>query len=329
MTSKKGLAAMASAVTLTIGLAVSGPVAAQDVKEIRIANTIDVLDESQNYMLGTMLRRIEEINAEGKYKITMDVYDAQSNVDKQLSDVQTALIKNPDILIFSAVDSVGSLPAAQAAHDAGVKIIDRRPVDPEPEIFDVAFHSHDEANYVKTMQNWIRMYLSTHPEATLKVGLIYGNPAQTPQLPRIDGVKELAAEMPDRIQIVAEGYGNWQVDTAQNLTQDWMVSNPDINFIVSANDQMVLGISNALTGAGRINDVMTAGYDHLPDAIARVKAGTQTLSIGANLADQFKNIDVAVEVFEGTFEGRDFYISPIYATDASNVDWYLAKNPSE
>ena len=102
------------------------PAWAQEPKQIKIAYSVDVLDETQNVALTAMQKRVDEINTErDDIEVVFDVYDAQSNVDKQLSDVQTALIKEPDVLLFSAVDAVGSLPAAQAAKDAGVLTIDR------------------------------------------------------------------------------------------------------------------------------------------------------------------------------------------------------------
>lgn len=313
-----------AAVALAVVVVAMGTPASAQTRQIRIAYSVDVLDETQNVALKAMQKRVEEINAErDDVEVIFDVYDAQSSVDKQLSDVQTALIKDPDVLIFSAVDSVGSLPAAQAAKDAGVLIIDRRPTDPEPEVFDVAFYAYDEGRYSAATTDWIKRYLDSHPDTVLKIGAIYGAPAQTAQLRRIDAIKALAAQMPDRIEIVAEGYGNWLTATAQNLTQDWLVSHPEINYIATANDIMALGASNALINAGR-SDVLVSGYDLTSDGVERVKAGTQSLTVGTSLDDNGQVIDVAVGLAEGTFKDKTYYIDPVYAVDAGNVDQFLA-----
>jgi ABC-type sugar transport system substrate-binding protein len=317
----------AGALTLPWWGSVSHSFAQTTPRTIKIAYSVDVLDQTQNVGLDAMKARVEEINKSGKGIIVqLDVYDAQSSVNKQLSDVQTALIKQPDVLILSAVDAKGSLPAAQAAKGAGVKVIDKRPSNPEPTVFDVAFYSNDESRYSKATTDWLRAYLQKNTGATLKIGLIYGAPAQTAQLPRCDDVKNLAKEMPDRIQIVASGYGNWLTATAQNLTQDWLQAHPDMNFVVAANDIMAMGAANALAAAGKSKDVMVSGYDLTGEGVQRIKNGQQALDVGVTIQDNAQVIDVAVGLAMDTFKDKTYYINPVYTVDTSNADTYAKKS---
>lgn len=298
--------------------------AADGKREIKIAYSIDTIDETQQIAVDMAEKRVKELNEErDDIHLELTVYDAQNSVDKQITDVQTAIITQPDVLIFSAVDTVGSLPAAEAAKEAGILLIDRRPSDPEPEVYDVAFHANNEGPYTAATKSWIEDYLAANPETNLKIGLIYGNPAQTPQLARCDIVKELAAEMPDRIEIVAEGYGNWNTVEAQNLAQDWLLSRPGMNFIVCANDIMALGASNAVIGADMVGKVMISGYDLTDDGVQRIVEGTQTLDVGVNLKDTYQIIDVAVAMVLGEFKDSVYMMEPTYKIDASNVQEYL------
>ncbi|RYG86882.1 MAG: sugar ABC transporter substrate-binding protein [Alphaproteobacteria bacterium] len=259
--------------TLALGVAMMslGHAVAQDVRTIKIAYSVDVLDDTQNAVLQAVQARVASINEERKdIKVELDVYDAQTSVDKQISDVQTALIKDPDVLIFSAVDNVGSLPAMQAAKDAGVLILDRRPTEPVGQFTDVAFYGSDEGRYSKATVDWINRQLEANPDLVLNIGAIYGAPAQTAQLLRIDAIKALANEKPDRVKIIQEGYGNWLTATAQNMAQDWLLANPTMNYIATANDIMALGVANTLIANGR-TDVLVSGYDLTPDGVQRVK----------------------------------------------------------
>lgn len=314
----------ASALALTVGCAGATAALAQDAQAIRIAYSVDVLDDTQNAVLQAVQARVDAINAErDDIEVTLDVYDAQSSVDKQISDVQTALIKDPDVLIFSAVDAVGSLPAMQAAADAGVPILDRRPTDPVGDFSTVAFYGSDEARYSDATVAWIEGYLDANPDVVLNIGAIYGAPAQTAQLLRIDAIKALAAEMPDRVQIVTEGYGNWLTATAQNLSQDWLLAYPQMNYIATANDIMALGVSNTLINAGR-TDILVSGYDLTPDGVQRVADGTQSLTVGTSIADNDQMIDVAIGMVDGSFTDTSYYLDPVYAVDAGNVADFLA-----
>ena len=244
-TRRSTVLATTSSLALALGL-IGGTALAQeedqDKQPIRIAYSVDTVDVTQQIALDAAQARVDELNAtRDDIQVELQVYNAQASVDKQISDVQDAITKGTDVLIFSAVDAVGSLPAAEAAKEAGIKLIDRRPSDPEPGVFDVAFYSNDEARYSAATVEWIKGYLEANPDVVLKIGAIYGAPAQTAQLLRIDAIKELAAEMPDRIEIVAEGYGNWLTETAQNLTQDWLQAHPDMNYVATANDIMAMG----------------------------------------------------------------------------------------
>ncbi|MGX9885532.1 sugar ABC transporter substrate-binding protein [Streptomyces sp. NPDC002276] len=295
---------------------------------IDIAYSVDVLDSTQNAFLEAMKAEVAAINTgssavkvKAGVKVKLTTTDAQSSVDKQLSDVQTALVKHPNVLILSAVDPKGSLPAAQQAKAAGVKVIDKRPSDPEPSVYDVAFYSNDEARYSAATKKWIMGYLAAHPSVTLKVGLIYGAPAQTAQLVRENVIKDLAKQMPDRIKIVASGYGNWLTATAQNLAQDWIQAHPDINYISAANDIMALGAANAIKAHGKSGSILLSGYDLTSDGVQRLKAGQQAFDTGVSISDGGKQlIDTAVKLAQGKLTQKKVYTNPVYAVTPENVN---------
>ena len=300
----------------------SGSDTANGVKTINIAYSVDTIDSTQNVASEGMKEAVAKFNESSETtEVVLTQYDAQGSLNKQLSDIQTALVKKPDVLIFSAVDPQGILPAVRQAKAAGVKVIDRRPSDPVDPDVDVAFQMSDSASLSAATKKWLIDYLEANPSVNLKAGLIYGAPAQTAELQRVDVIKEVAEEMPDRIEIVAEGYGNWLTATAQNLTTDFLQGNPDINYIASANDIMALGAANALKTAGKTDSIMLSGYDLTTDGIARVKNGEQTFDAGVPIrGGGAQLIEVAIGVAEGTFTEKTGSVEPVYAITADNVD---------
>lgn len=290
---------------------------------ISIIYSVDKIDENQNKYIDYMKDRVAELVADGQ-DITFEAVDANGSVDKQISDVQTILAKEPDVLIFSAVDSVGSLPAVQAAKDAGVFTVDFRPSDPEPEAFDVAFGA-SETLYAKATTEWMQGLLDSDPELKLSVGLIYGAAAQVAQLEREDAVKAFAEENPDRVTIVAEQYGNWQIDIAQNTTADWTQAYPEMNLIVAANAEMALGASNALTAANKRADVWVSGYDINDSSLKYVEEGSIDFTTGVLAGDYGQVIDVAVGLVDGSFTDSKYSIEPIYSVTSDNVAEVLEK----
>lgn len=300
----------------------SGSDAANGVKTINIAYSVDTIDSTQNVASEGMKEAVAKFNeSSDTTEVVLTQYDAQGSLNKQLSDIQTALVKKPDVLIISAVDPQGVLPAVRQAKDAGVKVIDRRPSNPVAPEIDVAFQMSDSTSLSAATKKWLTDYLADNPSVNLKAGVIYGAPAQTAELIRVDVVKQLAEEMPDRIQIVASGYGNWLTATAQNLTTDFLQAHPDINYIASANDIMALGAANAIKTAGKTGSVMLSGYDLTTDGIERVKKGEQTFDAGVPIrGGGAQLIDVAIGVAEGTFTEKTGSVDPVYAITKDNVD---------
>lgn len=323
----KSLAALVAVAGVAFGLtACSAPTesnsAADD--QISIIYSCDKIDENMNRYIGFMQAHVDALNEDG-YNITFEALDANGNVDKQLSDVQTALNKKPDVMIFSAVDSVGSLPAVQAAKDAGVKTVDFRPSEPEPPAYDVAFGA-SEKDYSAATVAWIQSLLDAESDLVLNVGLIYGAAAQTPQLERMDAIKAFAKTQPDRVKIVGEQYGNWATDIAQNTTSDWLQAHPEINLVSAANDAMALGASNAVTTAGVRDKVRISSYDVNTSSLDLVKNGAIDFTTGVLASDYGQVIDVAVALVQGKFTGKVYSIEPIYSVTSKNVADVIAKN---
>lgn len=290
---------------------------------INIAWCDDTLDATRSLMLEACKKRVEEINAErDDIEVVLNYYDAQASVDQQISNVETAALTKPDVFVFSCVDSEGSLPCLQTMKDTGASIIDIR--DMGSDLVDVVFYGSDEETYKAAVQDWIRNYLDENPDVNLKCGLIYGKASQTLQLIRCDLMKELAEEMPERIEIVAEGYGDWDTQKAMGIMEDWIQAYPEINFVCAANDIMALGASNALVSAGIKDKVVLTGID-LDSGPELIKAGKQDLDVGASITDNDQIMDIAVKLATDTWDGGNTYtLDAVMRVDASNIDAYLA-----
>jgi ribose transport system substrate-binding protein len=293
-------------------------------RTITVAHSVDVLDVTQQAIHTAIQNRADAImKACPNLTIKYSEFDAQQSVAKQIADVQSIILTKPDALIFSAVDVKGSLPAAQAAHDAGIKVIDIRASLAGSPAIDAAFYASDEPSYAKGTTDWITSWLTANPGKTLNIGLIYGAAAQVPQLSREDSIKTLAASMPDRIKIVADAHGDWNLAKAQSIAQDWLLAHPEINYISAANDIMAQGVVNAVKTANKAGEVMISGYDVQDDAIKRIQDGTQTLDVGAMTGDYGKAMDVAVGIVLGVWNEKSFINTKVWAVTKDTVAEYL------
>jgi inositol transport system substrate-binding protein len=131
----------------------------------------------------------------------------------------------------------------------------------------------------------------------------------------------LEAERPD-VSVLASLDGKYARDEGMTITQNWIQAYPSFDAIIAANDQMALGAIQALQIADRLEGVLIAGVDGVPDALQAIEAGEMSLSIFQNGGAQAGN---CADVLKTLMEGGDLpddIIIPFEPIDATNVADY-------
>ena len=109
-----------------------------------------------------------------------------------------------------------------------------------------------------------------------------------------------------------------------DIANDWMKAFPDVTAFVSQNDNMALGIIEALRSANKLEDILVVGTDATEEACASIKDGELAMSVYQNAWEQGnKSAEIAYKTALGEWDGSDYEI-PFEAVDASNVDEYIA-----
>lgn len=297
----------------------------EGVETILIGNALSNLDESNKRIVTGIEQYVEEYNAtHDDSQIEVITTDAQSSMDKQLSDVESLITQGCDAIILSSVDTVGGAAAVEAIHNAGIISVDWRGT--ESDLIDI--RSGDwEAIQIEISKNWLKNYLEENPDVVLNFGIILGAPAQADQLRRADFVRELAEEMPDRVKILDEKYGNWSTAESQTITEDWMQSLPEMNAICAASDDTALGAINVLSTLGRIDDFVVTSYDGTANGLNLVKDGKLDMTVRGDSEKMAATwAEVCVKAVKGEFTGDTIEYDPsvFVAVDSENVDEYVA-----
>lgn len=295
-----------------------------DKKVYTIAKSFANLDENNKRSMEMFEDSANQYMAEHpEIEIKIITTDAQSSQDKQISDVETLIAQSPDILIISEVDTIGAIPAFQAAKAAGIITMGERGT--EDESVDIFFQGMDENSIMEMKKRFIEDYLEKNPDAVLNFGLIYGLASQTEQLKRNDDVIALAEEKPDRVKVLDKQYADWSTDKATNITEDWLMRYPEMNAISTASDDMTLGACNALAAQGKTGFI-TMGVDGTKIGREQIKLGNQTMTVLANqkLIEGIR-FDVCIGAIEGTF--KDSYatagVDGLVVLTKDNVDEYM------
>lgn len=222
--------------------------------------------------------------------------DAQSDPQKQLSDVESLIAQGADVLIILAQDSNAILPAIERAKAEHIPVIAYdAPID-SPDAFYLSFDNvavgrlmADAMVKAKPNGNW----------AVIKGDAIH---------PIVDvfwqGQWEVLKPLVDsgQIKLVAQqNVENWKPDVAQSTMEQILTANNNqIDAVLAMNDGMAGGVVAALEAQG-LKGVPVSGQDGDVAALNRIARGQQTVSIWKNSHDLGrKAAEIAVQLASGT-----------------------------
>ena len=199
--------------------------------------------------------------------------DAQNKADIQATQIATLLASNINVLVINAVDPVAVLPSMQAAIDAGIPVI---AYDRELENAKALFLTHDNVVVGHMIADAV-----TKVQPTGNYVIIKGDKTQTNPIFLRNGMQEVLKSFLDSnaIKIVAEEFTpDWKADAAQTEMENILTAHPDIQAVLSENDNMATGVTAALNG-NTDGKVKIGAQDGDTFALNRVALGTQVVSV--------------------------------------------------
>jgi len=207
--------------------------------------------------------------------------NAQSQLSKQISDIQDMLSQGAQFLIVAPLNSDGLEPALKAAADKKVPVltIDRK-VNASACKDYVAFLGSDFVEQGKRAAD--AMIKVTGGKG--KVAILLGASGNNVTTDRTKGfVDQLKAEAPG-LEIVAQQTGEFARDKGQQVMEQLIQSKPDITAVYAENDEMGLGAVTALKAAGKKpgKDVKIVSIDGTRNAVQALVNGEYNAVIESN-----------------------------------------------
>ncbi|MEU8925928.1 substrate-binding domain-containing protein [Kitasatospora sp. NPDC048545] len=203
----------------------------------------------------------------------IDYYNANQDATTQQTQVDTALTKGDKVLILDPVDSKSIQSSVQKAHDAGVKVIAYDRLAQGPVDTYVSFDNQK----VGQLQGQALVAAVGNKANAGQIIMINGSPTD----PNAADFKAGAHSAIDGKLKIGKEYDTpqWDPNLANQEAAAGITAIGPANVvgIYSANDGMAAGIATAQKAAG-INTPLT-GQDAQLDAIQRIVAGTQTMTI--------------------------------------------------
>jgi ribose transport system substrate-binding protein len=213
------------------------------------------------------------------------------------------------------------VPSIQKANKAGIPVINYN--NKMTDIEAVTFIGSDD----EVMEYEICTYLFKSMGGKGKVVHIDGVPAAITAQARKRGFERAVKAYPG-IQVLDSQPGQYRRLPAVQVFENLMQRFPEIDAVVSANDDMAVGIAEALAAAGRGGKTKVIGIDGIPDATAAIAAGKMFATADFSGHDQsYLAVTAAVRHLRKQAVPKDIQL-PIVIIDKGNVAGFM-KTPEE
>lgn len=216
--------------------------------------------------------------------------NAESSAAKQLADVESMLVKQPDVCIISPYDSEGAVPAVEAVADAGIPCIVYDFIANTDRYDTLVYNGEEPAG--KMAGEYLNQWLEEDGTRAANVGYLVGDYGMETAMPRFT---EFLNSCP-AVNLVAQAQANWSTNDALQIAEEWLQAYPEINVFVCMNDDMAIGVIQALNAAGKMDDpdILVIGFDGVAAALPYIYSG-QMVTVSRNISS---DIDVLLDISE-------------------------------
>ena len=249
----------AGALMLAANLLAVNPVNAADRAPLNVGYSAPgLIDSLQKTWADEVCRVVTE--ADGKCQVT----DAQSDLAKQIADIEDLIAQGVTYLVINPVDEQGITSAVTAASEAGIPVFTVDNGAASPDI--IARVKFDNYGAGKASAEFCA---ARHGE-TGKVLELQGKAGSDNVRQRHDGFVDGLAAFPN-MELVAHPFTDWDAGLALAATEDVLSAHPGLVCIYSHADAIILGAVEGLDAAGKLDQVTTIGigmYGGGPESIA-------------------------------------------------------------
>ncbi len=247
----------AAALSLSLGAGF-----AQDAEKVTIG--VSIPSATHGFMGGLNWHAQDTIKRLGETYPNLEfVLTTAPDVGKQVADIEDMLAtRNIDGLVVLPFESEPLTDPVKQVKAAGkfVTVVDRGLAEEGIEDLYVA---GDNTAFGRVAGEYFRDNLK--PGA--KIVVLRGIPT-TLDNERVDAFQK-ALEGSDK-QILDMQYANWNRDDAFNVMQDYLAKYPEIDAVWAADDDMAVGVLEAIAQAGREDQMVVVGGAGMKDIIKRI-----------------------------------------------------------
>ena len=205
--------------------------------------------------------------------------DAQNEADRQLRQVEDAILTKPVAMIMNAVDFDAIVPGVEKARAAGIKVLNF-----DRQIRTTEFELTSVAGTVEIGQlaagAAIDLLQERHGAARGKILQILGDPGDNYTLDIQQGFEEvMAREAPD-VEIITKAALQWEATNAGKIFEDQLLVTQDIDLVFCHAAHLTVPIVGIMEAKGmQPGQIMMMASNGAPVGLDNIRKGWQQAEI--------------------------------------------------
>lgn len=248
---------------------------------------------------------------------SVEFTNAGMDSSAQIDQMNEIIAKKPAAIVLLPVEASALTPSVEKANKEGIPVL----VTNRDIAGGKTAQVHSDERQAGRLQG---EFMAKNLRQGAKIVYFMGDSAQASARERWEGFKEACLDKRPDIEVVASTDAGWSKTEAMKNMTLWLRVFPQIDAIVSGNDDMALGGIAAMKAAGRFNSgILVTGVDAGDEAVKAVAAGDMSQTIKQD-ADQSADtiLSLIQKMIQGGQSSEDEKV-PFIEITKSNVASFL------
>lgn len=241
----------------------------------------------------------------------------ESDIDQQINMFESMIEKQVDGILVVPNGTKEIVSSIERANEAGIPVV----------TLDTTAEGGELLCFIGT-DNYAGGQMAGEYIASLidsgSVAMVTGTPGNLTQEERLRGCKEVL-EKHENITLAGDAVPSYS-DRAQAMSQaeNLIIAYPDLKVIYCVNDEIALGVSEAVQMAGKVEDIAIIGFDGAPEASQAILDGKITATLAQQPGKMGESgVEALYEYIVNGTQPEAFTATDCSIADKENAEEYL------
>jgi ribose transport system substrate-binding protein len=253
-----------------------------------------------------------------KYGWNVVVTDSNFDPSKQIANIESLIARHVDAIVVSPGDANALIPAYKAASAAGIPVFSiANDIGAAGKKYETAFYGVDQAGISAERTQYLAKRLNGKGQV---IAIRGPSPIYFVGQDKI-GYRRVMAKYPGIKTVFDQNAKDLTAEEGLRLAQDAFTANPDASGVWVENDDLAVGVVQAMRAAGKAGKIPLVSMDGSPQAFDLIKKGDLTYTLALPTYLWAQNYSALIrQVLVGHKKIAKVVFGPHFAATKGNVD---------